>query len=102
MRVGDGANILPKNHDRAQQARFSSQCDDKGGSCTTRLMPGSPVGDAASVAFTIETIDKLDDLGPFSQLVGIATLNDRTLKPSVQLFIACAQHVIKAQTRVAV
>jgi hypothetical protein len=34
--------------------------------------------------------------------IGIATLKDRTLKPAVQLFIACAQQVIEAQTKVAV
>jgi DNA-binding transcriptional LysR family regulator len=34
--------------------------------------------------------------------IGIATLKDRTLKPAVQLFIACAQQVIKAQTKIAV
>jgi len=41
-------------------------------------------------------------LGMRTYPIGIATLKDRTLKPAVQLFIACAQQVIEAQTKVAV
>ena len=41
-------------------------------------------------------------LGMRTYPIGIATLKDRTLKPAVQLFIACARQVIKAQTKAAV
>jgi DNA-binding transcriptional LysR family regulator len=40
-------------------------------------------------------------LGMRTYPIGIATLKDRTLKPAVQLFVACAQQVIKAHTRAA-
>ena len=41
-------------------------------------------------------------LGMRTYPIGIATLKHRTLKPAVQLFIACAQQVIEAQTKVGV
>jgi hypothetical protein len=72
MFVGEGANLLSINHNGTDQTRSSSQCDNEGGSCTAELMPSSAIGDAGSVAFAFDNIDKMDMFSTGAQLGCIA------------------------------
>ena len=62
MFVGEGANLLSINHDSTDQPRFLPQCDDEGGARATELVPGAPIGNAVSVARSIENIDEMDGI----------------------------------------